>query len=375
MLALPIPPPAIVLRGPAKVGLGAVLTTSDGGQIYGFDVDQNGTDGVLASARTIDSKGDVRASMQTFDQTTVKITKTFARYEGLRTSYAVDGIFAGDVGLVTHFVTPKGSIYAKREYEVMNPVTAGRFTGKWTPPIADINIEGAPENQATSTAVIFAIELKHQDAPIVFSSDVATNPFTMPIRLDPNLFQGCVDAVVAQYLPGNDALFALSPDCGAVGGEPPLNVIVDLANGKSTSFAGYNNGYYHAGDVNGFAADPNTGIGATDTELNAQVEFYNFTTQQPIAFAQLPCTGDTSQTNSGAGIAVDPVNKLFLVTQTYNACASGSALYVYDESGNLIETISGFTFALGEPAPAINPTTRTGWAFGPSFSQLQQFFY
>ena len=116
------------------MGLGAILTTSDGGQIYGFDVDQNGTDGVLASARTIDSKGDVRASMQTFDQTTVKITKTFARYEGLRTSYAVDGILAGDVGLVTHFVTPKGPKYATREFDVIDPVTKSRFTGTWTPP-------------------------------------------------------------------------------------------------------------------------------------------------------------------------------------------------------------------------------------------------
>ncbi|MBV9027094.1 MAG: hypothetical protein JO311_00630, partial [Candidatus Eremiobacteraeota bacterium] len=65
----------------------------------------------------------------------------------------------------------------------------------------------------------------------------------------------------------------------------------------------------------------------------------------------------------------------FLVTEPYNACGQGSALIVYDESGNLVETITGFKFAIGEPAPAINPTTRTGFAFGPQFSQLQQFFY
>ena len=60
MLALPLPPPAVVLRGPAKVGPGAILTTSDGGQIYGFDVDQNGTDGVLPSAQTVGGNGAVR---------------------------------------------------------------------------------------------------------------------------------------------------------------------------------------------------------------------------------------------------------------------------------------------------------------------------
>jgi hypothetical protein len=392
MLALPfalpfVPPtPAIAgprlgihatafARPPAKVGLGVVLTTSDGGQVYGFDVDQNGTDGVLASAETVSPSGANLVSMETFNQNTGKITKTFARYEGLRNSYAVDGIYAGDVGLVTHYVTPKGTIYARREYDVMNPVTAQHFTGTWTPPVNDINIEGAPENQATSTAVFFAIELKKQDAPIVFSSNVAANTFSKVIALDKNLFGYCTLPQTGQYLPGNDAIFALSPDCGEVGGQAPLNVVVDLANGKSTQFNGYNNGYFHAGDVNGIAVDPNTGVGATDTELNAQVEFYNFVTEQPITFAQLPCTGNTSQINSGSGIAVDPVNKLFLVTETYSGCASGSALVVYDESGSFVESIPGFQFAIGEPAPVLNPNTRTGWAFGPSFSQLQQFFY
>ena len=59
----------------------------------------------------------------------------------------------------------------------------------------------------TSSAVIYAIELKKQDAPIVFSSNIAANTFSKPIRLDPNLFQACVGAIAAQYLPGNDALF------------------------------------------------------------------------------------------------------------------------------------------------------------------------
>jgi hypothetical protein len=387
MIAPPHSPPALAVptrvaapvfnrqRPPASPGLGAVLTTSDGGQIYGFDVDQNGTDGVLASAQTISPNGELLVSMQTFDQNTGKITKTFKRYKGLVNSYGVVGIYAGDVGLVTHYVTPKGSIYAKREYDVMNPVTAGRFTGTWTPPITDLNIQGAPENQATNTAVIFAIELEHGDAPVVFSSNIAANTFSKPIALDPSIFGYCTLPQVGQYFAGNDAIFALSPDCGTVGGDPPLNVVVNLKTGKSVSFNGYNNGEFHAGDVNGLAVDPNTGIGATTTELNAQVEFYNYATQEPVSFVQLPCTSNTDQTNSGSGIAVDPVNKLFLVTQTYSACAAGSALSVYDETGKLVETIPGFNFAIGEPPPAINPNTRTGWAFGPTFSQLQQFFY
>jgi hypothetical protein len=50
---------------------------------------------------------------------------------------------------------------------------------------------------------------------------------------------------------------------------------------------------------------------------------------------------------------------------------------VYDESGNSVETITGFKFSIGEPAPVINPSKRMGWAFGGpnGVSQLQQFFY
>jgi hypothetical protein len=128
--------------------------------------------------------------------------------------------------------------------------------------------------------------------------------------------------------------------------------------------------------VNGIAVDPNTGIAATTTQLNAQVEFYDLTKQTGIA-VQLPCTGPESEENSGTGIANDPVHHLFLVTD-YLYCngSQGSAIVVYDESGNLIETITGFPFGLDEPAPAINPTKRMGWALGgQGFTQLRQFFY
>jgi hypothetical protein len=57
--------------------------------------------------------------------------------------------------------------------------------------------------------------------------------------------------------------------------------------------------------------------------------------------------------------------------------SQGSAIVVYDEQGNFVETITGFNFAIGEPAPVLNPAKRMGWAFGgpAGFSQLQQFFY
>ncbi|HKU81105.1 MAG TPA: hypothetical protein VJP76_02960 [Candidatus Tumulicola sp.] len=357
-------------------GLGKILTTKDRGQIYGFDVNQRGTDGILASAADTSKPGVFTVSVETFDQRTGRITSSFARSTGSRNSYAVDGIVAGDVALVTHYIVPKGSIYATRKYETLDPVTGHKFTGKWTPPVADVDVRELAENQTTNTSVAFAIELKRQDDPVMFVSNVRANTFAKKIVLDPQLFSLADGPQLGHYVAANEAAFALSPDAGAVGGSPPVNVLFDLKTGKSRQFNGYNNGYYHAGSVNGMAVDPNTGIAATDTELNAQVEFYDLNSMEGIAAVQLPCTGPTSQTNSGAGIAVDPVNKLFLVTEpSYCNGSQGSALIVYDESGNFVEAITGFKFAIGEPAVAVNPSLRMGWAFGPAFNQLQQFFY
>ena len=346
-------------------GLGKILSTKDGGQVFGFDVDRSGTDGVLATANDV----------EVFDQNAGVVLKTYPKKLPRGTSFGMDGIFAGDVALITRYVQPKGKIFAKRFYDVMNPVTAGTFTGAWKSPIADIDVLQAGVNQTTNTSALFAIELKNQDRPDVVVTNVAANSIGKVIHLDPGLFGGGNGPQFDQDTSADKAVVALSPDGGRVGGAAPLNVLIDLKSGKQTQFDGLNNGPFGSGYVNGLAVDSATGIAATTTELNAQVEFYDLAKQTGTA-VQLPCTGDASQGSSGAGIANDPVHGLFLVTEYFYCDGSqGSAIVVYDEKGNLVETIAGFKFAIAEPAPALNPGTRTGWAFGPQFSQLQQFFY
>ena len=354
-------------RHPA--GLGNVLTSKDGGQIFGFSIDQFGDDGVLATA----------TSVETFDQNTGKIIKSFGKDLGPDSDYVVNGIAAGNVGLVEIEKVPQGELYPHRHYKVMNPVTGNRFTGDWTPPLKGLIAQQMSSDQASQTSLLFALKsAKAGEDPVLVVSDVAANTFTNIIKLDPNLFCGCDGPLLGQFTSANKAAFALSPDGGAVRGEAPVNVLVDLDSGKTTQFSGYNNGFFHAGYVNGFAVDPNTGVAATTTELNSQVEFYDLKKKTGITFTQLPCTTDTDQINSGSGIAVDPVNKLFLVTdQFYCDGSQGSAVVVYDEAGNFVETITGFNMAIGEPAPVLSPSKRMGWVFsGPDgFSQLQQFFY
>jgi hypothetical protein len=103
-----------------KVGPGKILSTKDGGQIYGYDVDQNGTDGILASAKQLNTSS-FAVSVETFDTKTATIAKSFGVYSGPKTTYEDDGIFENDISLVTRFNIPTGQFYPKRRYFVVNP--------------------------------------------------------------------------------------------------------------------------------------------------------------------------------------------------------------------------------------------------------------
>ena len=157
-----------------RVGLGKVLSSSDGGQIFGWDINANGTDGVLATSQN-EGEG-YKVSVQTFDQTRAKVTHTFARQSGTRDSYGVDGIFAGDVALVTHYVVPHGTIYAKRFYDLMDPVTAQRFTDPWTSPVKNFDVIQGADNQSTNTTVLYGIQLNQHSDPALVVSDLTTAP-------------------------------------------------------------------------------------------------------------------------------------------------------------------------------------------------------
>ncbi|HXO17409.1 MAG TPA: hypothetical protein VN909_04500, partial [Candidatus Dormibacteraeota bacterium] len=93
------------------MGLGKILS-SKGGQIFGFDIDRSGNDGALATS----------INVETFDQDSGAILKTFPKSPPSGTTYGFDAIVTGDVGLVTRYVMPKGSIFAKRFYDLMDPV-------------------------------------------------------------------------------------------------------------------------------------------------------------------------------------------------------------------------------------------------------------
>ena len=71
-----------------------------GGQIFGFDIDQNGTEGVLSEATTL-SDGNVLAAVETFDQNTGKILGVITKTQ-TQDDFVTLGVVGSSVGLVEH---------------------------------------------------------------------------------------------------------------------------------------------------------------------------------------------------------------------------------------------------------------------------------
>ena len=301
-----------------------------------------------------------KAAIETFNNETGEITKIVKTISGSSiygNSFATFGIVGNDVGFVDE--ARGGSVGRLRhdKFLLLNPNKDKKITGRWRPPQnrGSVLYQQA-ENQATSTqmSVVFRNALG-SDAPWIDVWDSATNNSMSFIKL------AYTGEAIAENTRTDEAVLAGQNGYGA-----PINTLVNLKTKKITVFPGFNNGPCGAGAVNGLAVDSQTDVAATDTELNAQVEFYNVKKRTAIIAVQLPCTDDADQGDSGSGVANDPVHGLFLVTEHFYACNSseGSALVVDDESGNLVETITGFKLFIGEPAPAINPAKRVAGRLG-----------
>jgi len=352
------------------LSIGKIIHTADGGQIFGFSVDENGDDGLLASAQ--DTGSGVKASVETFSQSTGTITKVIARTNTMD-DFVDLGIAAGDVGLIEHeHVT--GFLKVTRSFHILNPVTGNAFTGLWTPPSrSNLLVEQIADNQSTTQAAVFGIT-KSTDAPRLFASNIAANTFGPVFRLNPNLYGLADGPQLAEDVATGQAVFGLSPDGGSVGGSPPDIEMIDLSTGKQTGFQGVRIPPFNSGFVNGLAVDSTTGIACTTTELDASVEFYVLATGAGTA-VQLPGSNG-NQFNSGEGVAVDPIHHLFFVIQPNGTVGPpGSVVDIFDEHGNLQTSITGFTAFSVTPELAVNPNTRVGFVSGPTSDAITEFAY
>ena len=142
---------------------GKILVHSKfGGQILGFDIDQNGTEGLLSEAKTLPS-GQVQAAVETFDQGTGIILKVVQETE-TQDDFITMGIVGNSVGLVEreHVI---GFDHVQRTFQVLNPLDPNQFTGVWTPPLGSQHIimpTGVSRSQGVPNVAVFAYDNSDQ---------------------------------------------------------------------------------------------------------------------------------------------------------------------------------------------------------------------
>jgi hypothetical protein len=354
--------------GPGKV----IVHSKFGGQIFGFDIDQNGTEGVLSES-ILQSNGTDLAAVETFSQSTGEILKVVQETQ-TQDDFITLGVVGTSVGLVQHQHV-KGGFVVKDIFQTMNPLSSNKFTGLWTPPIGTEHLimpAGVSRSQGEPNVSVFAYDNSGNFIPWVFSSNVAANTFGPVVDITDSLNFGSVPPPMAYDSVTNQAILGGGDGCF---GCLPVIGIVDLTAGSFSEFTGIGFGF-----VNGIAVDAADGIFVTDTEDDAGVEFYDLATQTGIEVI-LPNSGE-QQIFSGADIEFDPIHKLFLIAQPFSSSASkGSTIYVYSPNGELKETLNGFNFSnVSNVVPiyiALHPSLRTGYVDGPDsgVTELQSFTY
>jgi hypothetical protein len=357
------------LTSAAQDAKNVIVHSKFGGQIFGFDIDQNGNEGVLSEAQTLND-GTVLAAVETFDQGTGKIVKVISKVQG-KDDFSTLGVFGSGVGLVEREKV-KDLFVDKRIYRMLNPLDANKFTGEWTPPIdKDHIIVTVSRTQGAGKGAFWAYDNSGGFTPVVFSSNVGSNTFgpAVPVTLEDftSVFPAMDyntkthKAVIGTQRLGNPFV-------------PPVIAEVNLKTGDFQTIPGRG-----TGNVNGLAVDSATNIACTTTEIDFSVQFYNLKDGSGLSEV-LP--GATNQDQSGADVAVDPIHKLFLVAQPVSSTSpSGSSIHVYDEQGNLIKSINGFSFSNRfNVIPlhiALKPSERIGFVDGPDegVTEIQSFKY
>jgi hypothetical protein len=361
----------------AQVGGGTTFVNGQfGGSIFGFDIDRNGTEGVLTEGQLLPN-GKILAAVETFDQATGKILKVVQKTEN-QGDFLTEGVVGTSIGLVEHEEETHGIYVTNRVYEKLSPLDKNKQAGTWKPPLTvkDI-ILGVSRTQGFATTAVFYFQ-NGQFTSSVFGSNVGANTFGPIVNLTDQLFGSGYSPVMAYDTVTNEAVIATST--GAVGGPAPQIALANLTTGEVKQFTGIPEPPLGPGSVNGIAVDSEDGIAVSATELNGNITFYDLAKKTGFLVA-LPNAG---QLTSGTDVEFDPVNKLFFVAQQVSGTAPGSSIQVYDTKGNFVESLNGFTFSdASSVIPtyiALNPSNRTGYinSSGPDGTQgnaLQSFTY
>ena len=338
-------------RGPGNAGPGSVIVMPElGGVILGFDVDRNGTEGVLSEANS--SVPSCPYATETFDLATGKIVKLVHQGEsGICGDDDVTwGVVGASVGLVEHQHSPQLG-HLRMSFPVIAPVGGNQYTGSWNIGTDMAEILAVSRNQGTAVNA-FQLWNFSDEKQYVFGSYVAGNRFgpVMQATVTPGLIGLNTKTNTAVLAQGSSDPFG-----------PTTVVQADLATGRMTSFQGIGSGI-----AQGLAVDSTDNIAAIATYGDAAVTFYDLSTGGIISYQILP--NCFTPACSPFDVEFDPIHKLFLVAQpiTSQSGNQSSTIYVYDRKGDLQEVMNGFNFYTErfDVLPvhiAIHPSDRTGY--------------
>lgn len=344
-------------------GLGFVVQDMFGGEILGYGVDQLGTEGLLSEYVFLPD-GNLLIATETFDQRSGAIIAIVERQTETQDNFVTLGVVGSHIG-VRQDEHVQGGFVVRNTYNVMNPLQGNRFTGSWLPPINDNTqfFEDMEGDQGNPNVAVM-VSNKVCCGRSVFGSNVGANRFGPIVTLQDPIFTGGVPPLLAYDSATNQAVLAQAQ--GAPYSTPEI-ALANLTTRSVTEFRGLGDGF-----VNGLAVDSVTGIACTTTETDNSAEFYNLANGTGF-IVSLPVIGQYS----GATVAVDPVHRLFLIT--HPVPFSPGQIHVYDENGNLLESLRNISLGPGGATIALNPSTRTGFLLAPgrnrNFSGLQSFTY
>jgi len=332
-------------KGPGKI----VVRPKFGGQIAGYDIDQNGTEGVLSEQATL-KNGNILSAVETFDQKTGKILTVIRK----GVTQFDDDIVIGIVGTSTAIVVHEHAVAhgAVRTYHLISPLDANKYTGLWHPPHFDDNndiVYGVSHDQQSDTAAFFVLhDIYPGTTYFAFTENMKTQTFGKEFKTTAQDFQPFNPLAFAFDVNTNTGVLAESEGCNYCIMQVGL---LNLDTGKFDKFQGLGQG------LQGLAVDSDDGVACTTSADDASVQFYDLKTQTGIS-EDLP--GGVGQANSGFDVEFDPIHKLFLIFQG-DGPGEHSYIQVYDPKGNLVDSIDFGPFNHFGGYIALQPTQRSGF--------------
>jgi hypothetical protein len=332
-------------KGPGKI----VVRPKFGGQIAGYDIDQNGTEGVLSEQATL-KNGNILSAVETFDQKTGKILTVIRK--GV-TQYD-DDIVIGIVGTSTAIVVHEHAVAhgAVRTYHLISPLDANKYTGLWHPPHFDDNndiVFGVSHDQQSDTAAFFVLhDIYPGTTYFAFTENMKTHAFGKEFKTTAQDFQPFNPLAFAFDVNTNTSVLAESEGCNYCVMQVGL---LNLDTGDFNQFQGLGKG------LNGLVVDSDDGIACTTSADDASVQFYDLKTQTGIS-EDLP--GGIGQPQSGFDVEFDPIHKLFLIFQP-DGPGEHSYIQVYDPKGNLVDSIDFGPYNHFGGYIALQPKQRSGF--------------